>query len=242
MSLPRIFIATKLALQQKVTLDLAASNHLLHVLKLKVNDSLMLFNDTGNEFQANIMTIIKQQAIVTIEKRAQRNNESPLKIHLGQGISRGEKMDFTVQKAVELGVTTITPVFTQYCNVKLEKERLEKRLRHWQKIAISAAEQSGRCYVPKILITQTLEAWLPTICSNLRLVLDPCASNKIADIEKQSGDITILIGPEGGLSPNEINLAKNNGFLPIKLGPRILRTETAALATISALQTKWGDF
>ncbi|EKE01168.1 MAG: hypothetical protein ACD_21C00200G0001 [uncultured bacterium] len=201
----------------------------------------MVFNDSGGEFHSVIASIRKNLAIVTIGNFIERHNESPLQIHLGQGISRGEKMDFTIQKAVELGVNSITPLFTEHCNIKLKDERLENRMRHWQEVAISAAGQSGRCYVPKILPARSLEDWLTTT-SDLCLVLDPEASGKIAAIKEQPRCATILVGPEGGLSDKELVLAKKNKFAPIRLGPRILRTETAALTMISVLQSKWGDF
>lgn len=241
MTIPRIFVANKLASKQEIILDTNVSNHLLQVLRLKVNDPLKIFNDSGVEFSAIITAINKHHATVLIKEFIQCNRESPLKIHLGQGISRGEKMDFTVQKAVELGVNTITPLFTEYCNVKLKNERLDNRLRHWQGVAISAAEQSGRCYVPKILPAQTLQDWFATT-AGLCLVLDPCATNNLSDIKERPSSVTLLVGPEGGLSDKEIIFAKQNNFLSVKLGPRILRTETAALAAISVLQAKWGDF
>ena len=153
-------------------------------------------------------------------------------------------MDFTIQKAVELGVNTITPLFTEHCNVQLKDERLKKRLQHWQSVAVSATEQSGRCYVPEILPAQVLTKWCASavLASDLRLILDPNATNKLGSIAVHPSSVTILAGPEGGLSNKEIELAKQNNFLPISLGPRILRTETTALAAISVLQAKWGDF
>jgi 16S rRNA (uracil1498-N3)-methyltransferase len=241
MTLPRIFINSKLESKQKIILDSDISKYILQVLRLKINDDLMIFNNSGGEFHAVLTDVNKNNAVVIVEDFIKRENESPLQIHLGQGISRGEKMDFTIQKAVELGVTTITPLFTEFCGIKLKDERLENRLRHWQGIAISAAGQSGRCYVPKILSAQTLEDWLLTT-SGLRLVLDPYAIDKLSVIKEQPNCVTILVGPEGGLSEKEIIAAKQKNFLSTKLGPRILRTETAALATISVLQSKWGDF
>jgi len=241
MATPRIFIATALKSKQEITLDISASNHLLQVLRLKVNDSLIVFDDSQGEYMAIITAINKHRAVVLVEEFIQRDRESPLQIHLGQGISRGEKMDFTVQKAVELGVNTITPLFTEYCNVKLEGERLMNRMRHWQGVAISAAEQSGRCYIAKVLPAQTLEDWIAK-AAGLCLILDPCAANKFSTIKDRPSCVTLLVGPEGGLSDKEIIFAEQNKFLPTKLGPRILRTETAALAAISILQAKWGDF
>ena len=241
MTLPRIFINSKLKPKQEITLDEDASNYILQSLRLKINDGLMIFNDSAGEFRAVLTAINKHRATIVVEEFIQRNNESPLQIHLGQGISRGEKMDFTIQKAVELGVNTITPLFTEHCGVKLESERLENRLRHWQGVAISAAGQSGRCYAPKILPAQILNNWLVT-ATGLCLVLDPYATNKFADIKEQPHCVTLLVGPEGGLNEKEIDSAKQKNFLPVKFGPRILRTETAALTAISILQSKWGDF
>jgi 16S rRNA (uracil1498-N3)-methyltransferase len=242
MTIPRIFIASKLKSKQKIILDVSLSNYVLHVLRLKSNDPLVIFNGIGGEFQAVLVTANKRQAVIVIESFVECDNESPLQIHLGQGISRGEKMDFTIQKAVELGVTAITPLFTEHCNVKLKDKRLENRMRHWQEVAVSAACQSGRCRVPEILPAKNIESWLAETSDDLCLVLDPCAANKLSDIPKQSSSATILIGPEGGLSEQELSLSRQNKFLPVKLGPRILRTETAALAVISVLQSKWGDF
>lgn len=240
MIIPRIFIAAKLESKQEITLDTDVSNYLLQVLRLKTNDSVIIFNDSKGEFKSTIIDVNKRHAVVLIEKFIQRDYESPLKIHLGQGVSRGEKMDFTIQKAVELGVNIVTPLFTEYCNIKLKDERLENRLRHWQGVAINAAQQSGRCYVPKILPTQTLEDWVAQ-AAGLCLVLDPYATNNLRDIKEQPSAITLLVGPEGGLSDKELICVKQNKFLPIRLGPRILRTETAALTVISILQAKWGD-
>jgi len=242
MTIPRIFVpSNKLSVKQKVVLDSAASRHLLQVLRLQINDQVMIFNNTGGEFKSYLIAIDRRLAVVFLEEFIIRNNESPLSIHLGQGISRGEKMDFTVQKAVELGVCTITPLFTSYCNVKLDDKRLEKRLHHWQGVATSAAEQSGRCYVPQIFPSQTLAKWCDIQTPGLCLVLDPNAVNKLSSIKERPSKLTILVGSEGGLSDEEIIQAKQKHFLPITLGPRILRTETAALTAISILQARWGD-
>jgi 16S rRNA (uracil1498-N3)-methyltransferase len=242
MTIPRIFVAAKLESKQEIILDISSSKRLLQVLRLKVNDSLIVFNDNSKgEYRAIIIAINKQRVVILLEDFIQRDRESPLQIHLGQGISRGEKMDFTVQKAVELGVNMITPLFTERCNVKLASERLAKRLQHWQGVAISAAEQSGRCHSAKILPAQALENWLLQ-ATGLRLILDPGATSKLSAIKDSYSSVTLLVGSEGGLSSREIIFAKQNKFLPVKLGSRILRTETAALAAISVLQAQWGDF
>lgn len=243
MSLSRIFIGQKLSLNQHITLDSQASNYVIQVLRLDLNDSLLVFDGYNlGEFRAIITTVNKRNAIIAIEEFIAVNKESPLTINLLQGVSRGEKMDFTIQKTVELGVNTITPIFTQYCNVKLAGERLVSKIEHWQGVAISAAQQSGRCLVPKILPAQDFIACFDVLQkNNLCLVLDPKADIRITQIPQKPDNITILVGPEGGLSDQEIVLAKQNNFIPISLGPRILRTETAALTAISVLQSKWGD-
>lgn len=245
MFVPRIFVAIPLTAKQEITLDTFASHRILQVLRLEINAPLLIFNDTGKEYRATLTNISSKHklAVVTLGNYTSCNNESPLNLHLGQGISRGEKMDFTIQKATELGVKIITPLFTEHCNVKLKDERLAKRHHHWQQVAISAAEQSGRCFVPKILPAQSLSTWCHTIiASSLSLILDPYAPNKISDLTQQANNIVLLVGPEGGLSNEEIRNATQNNFLPIKIGPRILRTETAALTAISIIQEKWGDF
>jgi 16S rRNA (uracil1498-N3)-methyltransferase len=240
---PRIFVTDELKINQKISLDVASSKHVLGALRLKLHDHLRVFNNSGKEFKGSVVSINKNLATVILEELVPNQTESPLSIHLGQGISRGEKMDFTIQKAVELGINTITPLFTTYCNVKLDDERLSKRCAHWQKIAISAAEQSGRAYIPKIMPGQNLKAWLPNVADGLCLVLDPNAQNKISNFpfKNKPERITILVGPEGGLSEDEILKANSLEFLPVSLGPRILRTETAALVAISILQARWGD-
>lgn len=239
---PRIYLDSPLAIGKEVSLDARASHHLLQVLRLKNNDQLTLFNSKEpGEFTGILAATNKQLAVVLLQKFRARSNESPIHIHLGQGISRGEKMDFTVQKAVELGAKAITPIFTKYCNVKLDGARLSKRINHWQNIAIGAAEQSGRCFVPQILPSKNLTDWCNQEFSSLRLVLDPGAQDKISNIKNVPENITMLVGPEGGLSDEELNLVKQKGFVPINIGPRILRTETAALAAISILQARWGD-
>lgn len=243
MSLSRIFIDQKLSIKQHIILDSQISNYVIQVLRLELNDSLLVFDGHSHgEFRACLTTINKRNAVITIEEFIACNKESPLTINLFQGVSRGEKMDFTIQKTVELGVSTIAPVFTQYCNVKLAGERLVSKMQHWQAVAVSAAQQSGRCLVPKILPAQDLTTCFDILPkNNLYLILDPKADTRITQIPQKPDNVTILVGPEGGFSEQEITLAKQNNFIPISLGPRILRTETAALTAISILQAKWGD-
>jgi len=237
----RIYFDAEWQCGQELILSAVVTHRILHVLRLKAGDRLVLFNSADGEFQAAITAIKKNSCSVAIEKFIQKNVESPLRIHLGQAISRGEKMDYTIQKATELGVTAITPLFSEHCNVKLDEERVAKRLEHWQATAIAASEQSGRCFIPKIFPAENLEQWLPKAPSGTRIILDHRSPNQIKNI-LLTNEITLLVGPEGGFSDNEILLAKQNNFIPVQLGPRILRTETAALAAISALQVLQGDW
>lgn len=167
--------------------------------------------------------------------------ESPLQIHLGQSLARGEKMDWIIQKAVELGVTHITPLMTERCGLVLSADRLTKRLDHWQKIMINACEQCGRTVIPELYTPVNLVSWLETPAADLNLVLHHRATMAIKNLTQTPQTIKILIGPEGGLSDNEIIQATAAKFLGIRLGPRVLRTETAPIAVISALQYHWGD-
>ena len=242
MSISRIFQPISLQEGRTIDLDESASHHLGRVLRAKIGDKLIIFNGEGGEFEAVITQIDKKKVTTKIENFIPREAESPLKLTLAQGISRGEKMDYTIQKAVELGVERIIPLFTERGTVKLDADRKEKRQQHWQSIVVSACEQSGRNKVPEVIPPQNFLNWLPTIQADYCFVLDPVASSKLNKISlKNNNEIVLLIGPEGGLSEKEIALASQKGFLPLNLGPRILRTETAALAAITALQCLFGD-
>lgn len=247
MRIPRIYFPKCLKTANKITLDKEASNHIIRVLRLKPSASLTVFNEENGEYNAVLISENKNLAEVLIGESIQKNPESPLKIHLGQAISRGEKMDFTIQKATELGVNAITPLFTKYSNVTLNNERLTRKMDHWQKIALNATEQSGRIKVPNILAAQNVSDWITknSNLTKLNFILEPSAKESLSTIQKQNPKtitaINLLIGSEGGFSEEEIILAKKMNFIPISLGPRILRTETAALVAISILQSLWGD-
>lgn len=241
MRIPRIYQATELAEQTLLILDEEAANHIVRVLRLGIDASLIIFNGQGGEYEAVITEISKRQVQVKLKSFIQKNNESPLIIHLGQVISRGEKMDFTIQKAVELGVTEITPLFSERCEVKLSQERWEKKLNHWQKIIINACEQSGRTILPKINKPIELVAWFANCHAEKKIILHPHETNNLKTLTKVN-HFAITIGPEGGFSEDEIALAKLKEFDCLQIGPRILRTETAALTMLAALQTQFGDF
>ena len=241
MSVARIYQPYPINIHTSFTLDEPASHHLARVLRVNKGDVLTLFNGRGGEYEAVITHIDKKSVHVNILSYSQREAESPLQIHLAQGIARGEKMDFIIQKAVELGIHQITPLMTERCNVKWQNEREEKKLKHWQAIAISACEQTGRNRIPIITPPQSFAQWLAQMDTGVRLVLTPHIEAKLpSEISKESS-VVILIGPEGGLSDQEVTASIQQGFLPLNLGQRILRTETASLASIAILQYVYGD-
>jgi 16S rRNA (uracil1498-N3)-methyltransferase len=237
----RIFHSGSIKLHDALLLDDDAANHVGRVLRMKVGQPLIIFNGDGYDYSAEIIDVTKKSVQVAITKAAAVNNESPLAIHLAQGISRGDKMDFTIQKSVELGVTDITPIFTERCGVKLSGERLAKKHQQWQKIAISACEQSGRAVIPKIHEPLQLGEFLQQESGQLKLNLHPRASTSVKGLTCPEQGVRFIIGPEGGLSDQEIELTQNSGYTDILLGPRVLRTETAALTLISMLQMQFGD-
>lgn len=240
MRIPRIYHHGAIALNHEFALDDDAANHVGRVLRMPVGSELVLFNGDGFNYPARISSSDKKRVYVIAGAQQPNPVESPLKIHLGQGISRGDRMDFAIQKAVELGVTEITPLFTERCGVKLDGERLAKRNEQWQKIAISACEQSGRSIVPIVHPAVSLDSWLAQDTKELKLTLHPWAKDTIKTLTPNS-DIRLVIGPEGGFSEQEMVHTTAAGFNGIQLGPRVLRTETAALTAISALQLQFGD-
>jgi 16S rRNA (uracil1498-N3)-methyltransferase len=250
MRYPRFYQATPLPLNSTIALTEDAFGHAIRVLRLQKGDHILLFNGeikngNGYDVLAEIVEVSKKSAQVLLKQQFTIANESPLHIHLGQGISRGDRMDYTLQKSVELGVSKITPLFTERCGVKLTGERLTKKVQQWQKIVISACEQSGRVLVPEVTNPVTLDDWLNEQTLALKLNLHPKASHSImtltCDMAAHENKTRLLIGPEGGLSDNEIENANKAGFIDVLLGPRVLRTETAALTAITALQCRFGD-
>lgn len=241
MRIPRLYQSIPLIPQQFIELDEKTSHYLLNVMRAKVGYNLNIFNDQ-DEYSAVIHQIHKKRIIVEIFNLIQRQTESQIQICLAQSMARGEKMDFIIQKAVELGVQTIVPLFTERSNVRLSKERAKNRLSHWRSIVISACEQSGRNHIPEILQPVSLREWLPQAQANRAFVLFPHAHTIMTEERLKPGaSVICLIGPEGGLSDGEIHFAKEQGFLPLSLGPRILRVETAAIAVLSILQFHFGD-
>lgn len=239
MFIPRIYYPYTLQTGELITLDEITSHYLRHVLRLQNEEAVILFNGTEGEYTAKFFTE-KKKSVVNIISYQTVARSSPLHIHIGQGLARGDRMDLVMQKATELGVTAITPLFTKNCAVKLAEERSIKRLQHWQNIAISAAEQSGRTNVPEILTPQTLTEWgaLPFVGTSL--VFEPQSSLHLKNLSPAT-HIRLAIGPESGWDPHEISFMEKHGFITCSLGPRILRTETAGIAAISVLQGLFGD-
>ena len=242
----RFYHSNSLDLNQIIILDEFASHHALRVMRVKVNDPLILFNGDGFEYKGQVNGIKKKTINIEILSKEQNDNESPISINLFQSISSNEKMDMVIQKATELGVSTIQPIFSSRSTIKLSLDRTKKRLLHWRQVAISACEQSGRSKIPiiksPILFDQIVEE-IKSLKDSLSLVLHPDNHQKSSNLPKDySGDINIFIGPEGGFNKDEILLLKQENCINMQLGPRILRTETAPLAIIAILQYKYGDF
>lgn len=241
MRIPRIYTPSPLNSGNTIELDNNAFNHSIRVLRLKQGAAIVLFNGEGGEYCAELSDVQKKKAYATVGQFVERECESPLHITLGQCISRGEKMDYTIQKAVELGVNRIVPLFSERCGVKLKQDRLDKKVDHWRAVVISACEQSGRNRIPEVEQPQTLENWLQEHQASLKLVLAPTSTQSLSTLETPKNNLSLLIGPEGGLTDDEIKLAIKHEFTGIRLGPRILRTETAGLTALSAIQQMWGD-
>lgn len=243
MRIPRIYIPVPLHSDTRLTLPDGAANHIVRVLRLRSGAPLLLFNGEGGEYEAVIERSGKREVSVRTGRFMEADRESPLQITLAQGISRGERMDFCLQKATELGVSRVVPLFTRRCNVQLDGERLERRMQHWRGVITAACEQSGRTRLPELLPARPLADWLqaPQDPAALKLVLHHRA-HAAARAPGPADNVVMLIGPEGGLDENEISQALQSGYQPLSLGPRVLRTETAALAALAAVQALWGDF
>ena len=239
MSLPRFFVAAPLALGLH-DLPEAQAHYLSRVLRLSVGAAVQLFDGSGKEYRGELSSVTKKTVQVNVQECLDGLPESSLHIHLGQGLSRGERMDWAIQKATELGVAEITPLFTERCEVRLNDERAQKRLEHWQQIAISACEQCGRSKVPVIHSPQSVKDWQTDVKADLKLLLHPVAQPLTEHATPST--LAFLIGPEGGLTEDEVTQASQCGFQPARLGPRVLRTETAPVVALSVAQQLWGDF
>ena len=241
----RFYHSENLELKHVVELGAQTHIHATKVLRLKVGDQFALFNGDGFDYVAKVIEISKHKTFVEIIDKYEVNHESPLKITLAQGLAAGDKMDWIIQKAVELGVHAIQPLLTERSIIKLDQERTDKKLEHWKTVAISACEQTGRSVVPAILNPLHLNQWLSKeilTTDNLKLILTPSKAQNINHLNKPSNSIVFMVGPEGGFSEKEMALATNHAFIPVNFGQRILRTETAPIVALSILQNLWGDF
>src|SRR5690606_824383 len=240
MRIPRIFTSQIISSGQVLMLEEAPSHHLSKVLRMQVGRELILFNGMGGEFTAVIQAINKKNIEIAVGNFCAENRQSPLELELAIGLSRGERMDWVLQKATELGVTRISPLITERTEVKLSGERLVKKFEHWQQILISACEQCQRNILPHLNPPTRLSEWLAQTNAEYRFVLHHRDNQKLPAVA-QVASLALLIGPEGGLSDTEIGLAKAADFTALTLGPRVLRTETAPVAAISLVQYLWGD-
>jgi 16S rRNA (uracil1498-N3)-methyltransferase len=259
MSTPRFHLPVPLTVAATLNLPEAAAHHAARVLRLRNGDGVTLFNGQGGEYAARITAIGKHDVTVAIERHDPVERESPLPVTLVQAVSSGERMDLTIQKAVELGVARIVPVESERCVVRLKGERAEKRVAHWLQVAISACEQCGRNRIPEVRMISPLDVWLAAEVTSpwmdevdlvgnrrssdaLRWLLLPGAHTALRDLPRPQKPIELLVGPEGGLTDAEVDAAQRAGYQSVRLGPRVLRTETAAPALLAALQALWGDF
>lgn len=241
MSESRVYLDAQLETGASVDLPEGAFRHLIQVLRMQTGERLVVFNGRGGEYEAQLTTVAKRAASLSIGAFRTVKRESPLHLSLIQGVSKGERMDYSIQKAVELGVTRIVPVMTERCNVSLDRERQDKKLDHWRGVMISACEQSGRAVLPELAPVMKFNEWLASATIGLRLMLDPLGACSLAAIELDAQPISLVIGPEGGLSPDELKLGALRGARGVRLGPRILRTETAGAVAMSVLQARFGD-
>ena len=244
MSAPRFYCPPPLPLSTNFELPAAAAHHASRVLRLRVGDAVQIFDGIGNALDATINEISGKRVVLGNLQTCMVQQEPGLRIVLAQAMCSSEKMDWIVQKATELGVSEILPVQTQRSVAKLSGTRAEKRTEHWRSVAISACEQCGRNDLPQIHAPQEVDAWLVAMRSapGSKFILLPGGATQLQALPKPQGSATLVIGPEGGFTADEANVAQQMGFAPVLLGPRVLRTETAAIAGISALQTLWGDF
>ncbi len=243
MHIPRILLREQLATGRILALGEQPAHHVRHVLRLRPGASVRVFDGQGSEHDAILHEIDRTRATVEIGAKVAGIAEPPHAITLVQGIPRGDRMDFTLQKAVELGISAVQPVWMQRSRKKPDDARLQKRLRHWQGILVSACEQSGRATLPELLAPADYRSWLDSgRTDGLHIMLQPDGEYTLPGLERPHGRVVLLVGPEGGISSEETSLAIQSGFFSVRLGPRILRTETAAMAALAGMQALWGDF
>ena len=235
----RLYSDQSLEEGELVQLEAAAAHHIAKVLRARVGDSITLFNGSGLDWQCAITDLQKRGVTVSVGKASNPNTESPLKTELGLCLSKGDRFDWAIQKATEAGITNITPLFSDRVDVKLPSDRIAKRIAHWQQIVRSACEQCGRAKVPQVFDPVPLSAWVQEQVTDAKLFLHHREIGAVPETRPTS--IALLVGPEGGLSDVDRNRAREAGFIGVRLGPRVLRTETAPLVALSILGARWGD-
>jgi 16S rRNA (uracil1498-N3)-methyltransferase len=243
MRLTRVYVDTPVVAGKRLVVEGSAANHIARVLRLRTGDALTVFDGTGGEFSARIEEFRKDTVMLSVEDHRTLDRESPLSLTLAQGISRGERMDWIIQKATELGASRIVPVFTKRSVVRLDDRQAERKLQHWRAITVSACEQCGRNRLPDLATPADFFDVLPAefTPSATRLLLSPSGDLRIDDLKDVGQGITVLIGPEGGLEDVEQESALAAGYKPVRMGPRVLRTETAAIAALTIIQRYFGD-
>ena len=243
MRLTRVYVDTPVAAGKRLVVEGSAANHITRVLRLRNGDALTVFDGSGGEFGARIEEFRKDTVVVSVEDHRALDRESPLPLTLAQGISRGERMDWIIQKATELGATRIVPVFTKRSVVRLDDKQAERKLQHWRAITVAACEQCGRNRLPDLITPIDFFDVLPESFTPgaTRLLLSPSGDLRIDDLRDIHTGVTVLIGPEGGLDEVEQEAAIAAGFKAVRMGPRVLRTETAAIAALTILQRDFGD-
>lgn len=241
MRISRLFVDQPLAEGAMLQLEPEAAHYLRNVLRLKKGFQLTVFNGQGGEYSATVSDVHRKGVMLRIDGWQDVSLESSLAIELGLSVSRGERMDVGIQKATELGVATITPVITQHCVVKLTDERRLQRHQHWQNIVYRACEQCGRNTPPVLNVTVDFANWLANDLAPSRIIFEPAKAETLKSYPAPVGDIAVLIGPEGGFSEEEVIAAQSAGFAALGFGPRVVRNETAAIASIAAMQVLWGD-
>ncbi|MFT4653248.1 MAG: 16S rRNA (uracil1498-N3)-methyltransferase [Patiriisocius sp.] len=241
MRIPRFYIDFPLVVDNTIDAPYELAHYMSNVLRLRIGSPIVLFNGNGSDYPSEIVDIQKRKASILVNAQIALSVESPLHLHLGQGVSKGERMDIALQKAVELGVTEITPILTENCNVKLDPQRWQKKHDAWQKLIIGACEQSQRNILPTLHQPVSMHQWLGQTSSLDKIILVPGAKTYLSSLSKPQKGFRIVIGPEGGLSEQEVYTATQTGYISVNIGNRILRTETAAIASLAILQANYGD-
>ncbi len=241
MRISRLYWPQALSTGQQIEIGDEQAHYVRNVLRLKKAAPVVLFNGQGGEWAAQVVDVGRKKLLIAVGQHYFRDVESPLDIHLGLTLVRAERMDWAIQKAVELGVNRLSPLLSDRCVVQLKEHKAEQKLQHWRKIVQNAAQQCGRTVVPPISRPCLLAEWLAGQKKGLKLFLQPQAGNTLAQLRPQSNKVTLLSGPEGGFAQHEQDLARQAGFVPSRLGKRVLRAETAALSAVAVVQALWGD-